>query len=199
MENCHFMVVGLRVTRFFFILMSNVAAGTIIYRYGGALLRPGTLLSRYKRFLADVKFDGGEPQETVYMPNTGSMLMLVAPHNDRPRCYCSEAPADTKRKYRYTVEILQAQAAWVGIHSALANNMAEAALRAGLIDGCSGFTELRREVPVTLGRDGLSKIDFELSWGDRKMLLEVPSPQGVPPTRFPPLTLAPLREQRSSR
>ena len=101
--------------------------------------------------------------------------MLVAPHNERPPCFCSVAPAGSKRKYQHTLEMIYAQNSWVGVHSALANKMAEVSLRAGLIDGCCGFSELRREVPVKLGRDDLSKIDFELSFGEKKMLLEVKS------------------------
>ena len=37
------------------------------------VMREGIILKRYKRFLADVRFDGEEEVTVVHVPNTGSM------------------------------------------------------------------------------------------------------------------------------
>ena len=155
----------------------------VIYKYP-TKLQTCTLLTRYKRFLADVDFKNAENQiETVYCPNTGSMYMLIPPDNPSPLAACSIADSGSKRKYRYTMEMIKQSNAWVGIHSALANRMVENALNNGFIDECKGFTSLRREVEIkNLGFDEKSKIDFELTWGSdnsdnfhSKMILEVKS------------------------
>lgn len=116
----------------------------IIYSYGE--LRKGILVSRYKRFLADIDFEtvskhsqssippiDGAKEATVtvvHCPNTGSMYNLVPPSNMSPQCACSTAPEGTKRKYLNTLEMIRENNAWVGVHSALANKMVEKALYA---------------------------------------------------------------------
>ena len=116
----------------------------IIYSYGK--LQRGLLVSRYKRFLADVEFETASvPAQTstslidttkkgavtvVHCPNTGSMYNLVPPQNLSPQCACSTAPDGTKRKYLNTLEMIRENNAWVGVHSALANKMVEKALYA---------------------------------------------------------------------
>jgi DNA-binding sugar fermentation-stimulating protein len=62
--------------------------------------------------------------------------------------------------------MVKEKGAWVGVHSALANKMVESALRLGLIEECQGFTDLRREVSLTLSGHENSKIDFQLTWND---------------------------------
>ncbi len=137
-------------------------------------------MKRYKRFLADVEWgcalEKGPSLETVYCPNTGSMLNLIEPFNTLPQCICS-VTNNTKRKYTHTLEMIQAQqGSWVGVHSALANDMVENALVAGLIDGCRDFQTLKREVKVDTDEEPMSRVDFELSWeGGKMMLLEVKS------------------------
>ena len=151
----------------------------VIFTYTNQL-RFSKLLRRYKRFLADVEWSErstGSLEETVYVPNTGSMLNLVEPYNTVPQCLCSVAAGKSNRKYVHTLEMIQSpnQGSWVGVHSALANKMVENALMQGLIPECQDFVALKREVEVKSSEVPISKIDFELSWGDKTMLLEVKS------------------------
>ena len=143
-----------------------LACAPIVFTYPLLPLHHGLLISRYKRFLADVDFkdNSEEPMKSptvVYCPNTGSMLSLIPPENISPRCYLSSASPHSKRKYKHTLEIVYQRSAWVGIHSALANQIVENALNLGLISECLHFSGLKREVSV-----GDSKIDFMVTWGD---------------------------------
>ena len=123
----------------------DAADNTVIHHYSD--LRVGKLVTRYKRFLADIVFDddnkshdGLSPSAAsdleassatvVHCPNTGSMYNLIPPSNSNPACACSVAPDDTMRKYRHTLEMIMENNTWVGVHSALANKMVENALNA---------------------------------------------------------------------
>ena len=71
-------------------------------RFPSPLIR-GTLLQRYKRFLADVRLDDGR-LVTATCPNTGSMMGLIAPGSV---VWLSENDSPT-RKYRFTWELVEA-------------------------------------------------------------------------------------------
>ncbi|MDJ0701667.1 MAG: DNA/RNA nuclease SfsA [Leptolyngbyaceae cyanobacterium MO_188.B28] len=130
-----------------------------IWSYPFPPLFPGTLIKRYKRFLADIELDTGEVI-TAHCPNTGPMTgvcfvggRVQVSHNPNP-----------KRKLAYTWEIAQVDAAaetWVGVNTALPNRVVKAALQAQLFSELGHFDAIQPE--ARYGRDKKSRIDFLLT------------------------------------
>ena len=120
------------------------------------LLR-GTLIQRYKRFLADVTLDSGETV-TATCPNTGSMLGLKAPGSV---VWLSTSDSPT-RKYRHTWEMIEtdigAGPTLVGINTGHPNKLVTEAIEAGRIKDLKGYASLKREQKY--GRN--SRIDILL-------------------------------------
>jgi sugar fermentation stimulation protein A len=105
----------------------------------------GTLLQRYKRFLADVRLDDGSTV-TATCPNTGSMLGLAVAG---ARVWLSESDSPT-RKYRHTWELVECDLGKgplvVGINTNHPNALVAEAIGAGKVEALTGYASLRREV-----------------------------------------------------
>jgi sugar fermentation stimulation protein A len=104
-------------------------------------LTRGTLVKRYKRFLADIQLEDGSVI-TAHCANPGAMTGMTDPGltaylstNDNP-----------KRKLKYSLEALEVAGQMVGINTALPNQIAEEAIRADQIRELVGYDSLRREV-----------------------------------------------------
>ena len=133
--------------------------------YASPLLE-GRLVSRYKRFFADVELPGGEVVVT-HCPNPGSMR-TCAP--DRARVWISKSESP-RRKLAYTWELVEAFGGMVVVNTALANRVVAEALDRGVIEELAGYDSIRPEV-----RYGeASRVDFLLSTGDSRCYLEVKS------------------------
>ncbi|UTO29260.1 DNA/RNA nuclease SfsA [Bartonella harrusi] len=103
-------------------------------------LFPAKLIRRYKRFLADVK---REDQHifTVAVPNTGSMLGLTTPNSNIWLSYNN----NSKRKYAYQLEIVEANNTLVGINTTVPNKLALEAIQNGLLPELNGYKTILKE------------------------------------------------------
>ncbi|MEM8539873.1 MAG: DNA/RNA nuclease SfsA [Pseudomonadota bacterium] len=113
----------------------------------------GTLIKRYKRFLADIILEDGR-EITASVPNTGSMLGLTSPGSS----VWLSVNNDGKRKYPHALQLVEADGTTVGINTHLPNRLTEEAIRAALVDNLAEYESLRREQKY--GQN--SRIDFLL-------------------------------------
>ena len=136
---------------------------TSIHRF--EQLHPGTLLRRYKRFLADVRLQNGTII-TAFTPNSGSMKTCSDPgspvmllHNPKPG-----------RKTQYNLEMVKTGDTWVGVNTGLANILGERIIDAGLTghEYLEGFRVQRREA---FWED--SRFDLKISRGDENGFVEI--------------------------
>jgi sugar fermentation stimulation protein A len=101
----------------------------------------GTLIKRYKRFLADVLLDDGS-QVVVHCTNSGSMKSCLETGAEVYLCPIN----NPKRKTRFTWEIIKINGDWVGINTGNPNILAYEAIVEGKIPGLDKFTTVVREV-----------------------------------------------------
>ena len=73
-------------------------------------LLQGTLIKRYKRFFADIKYKN--KTITAHCPNSGSMMGLIDKGN---KIWFSESN-NPERKLKYTLEIIEVKNEKVGIN-----------------------------------------------------------------------------------
>ena len=119
----------------------------------------GKLISRYKRFFADVELDNGVII-TAHCPNTGKMTGCAEPGFTA----WVQPNDDPKRKLKYTLELVQNfHGDWIGVNTHRANNIVHNALQHNLIPALSDISQIAREVKY--GKEQ-SKIDFLLTHTD---------------------------------
>jgi sugar fermentation stimulation protein A len=123
----------------------------------------GTLIKRYKRFLADVKLDDGSII-TAHCPNTGRMTTCAEP-GWRVALSDSQNP---KRKYRYTWELVHNNKCWICVNTGRANEIATEAVQNGRIPELTGYPEVLREQTF-----GNSRFDLMLRNGNELCYVEV--------------------------
>ncbi len=123
----------------------------------------GTLIKRYKRFLADVRLDDGT-LAIAHCPNSGSMKGCMEPGAE---VYLSPV-SDPKRKTRYTWEMIKINNQWVGINTGLPCKLAYDAIAGEKIPGLENYTYIRREVVF-----GDSRFDVFAENSTEKCFVEV--------------------------
>ncbi len=124
----------------------------------------GTLILRYKRFLADIILESGE-KITAHCPNSGSMKGCNYPGNPVMVSF-QDLPS---RKLKYTWEMIRVGDFWVGINTQHPNLLAEEAIRNGAIRELQSYPVIRREVRIS----DKSRIDIVLENSSQKCFVEV--------------------------
>ncbi len=114
----------------------------------------GRLVSRYKRFFADLVLDDGQ-EATAHCPNPGAMLGVREPGLV---AWASWSP-DPKRKLAYTLQMVEQGNALVGINTLLPNKLVAEALAADAIPELTGYDTVRPEVKY----GEASRVDFLLT------------------------------------
>lgn len=120
-------------------------------------LVPGTLVKRYKRFLADVIMEDGE-MVTAHVVNPGAMTGLTLPLST---VWLSKSD-NPMRKLAYTWELVEADLGsgmeLVGINTQVPNILVADALAEHRLNEFEGYASIRREVKYSTN----SRIDFLL-------------------------------------
>lgn len=124
----------------------------------------GTLLKRYKRFLADIRLEDNSLL-TVHCPNSGSMLGCSTPGSPVILSHSS----NPKRKYPWTLEMVKKGDCWIGVNTGMTNKIVHEALEHGVITELGPITRIQPEITVS----AKSRLDFLLETERGSTYLEV--------------------------
>lgn len=120
----------------------------------------GTLIRRYKRFLADISLANGD-QITAHTPNTGSMLGCCEPGST----VWLRDTQNSERKYPLSWEMVEVRSEiLVGINTHLSNSLVAEAIENGIVSECQDYARIRREVQYGVEN---SRIDLLLEHGNK--------------------------------
>lgn len=148
----------------------GLGPGTPVYPTEGSAhldwprLLQGTLIRRYKRFLADVRLRNRHTV-TAHCPNSGSMATCSEPGR---KVYLSRSN-NPSRRLRYTWEMIEMPGSLVGVNTITPNRLVKAAILAGAVPGLAEYHRIHTEVPY----GGNSRIDLLLERGEARCFIEV--------------------------
>jgi len=101
----------------------------------------GTLINRYKRFLADVELADSKIV-TAHCANSGKMTECCLPgqtvwlsYHDNP-----------KRKLKYTWELIQMPSSLVGVNTQVPNRLVSMSIKSGAVKELAGYDNIQQEV-----------------------------------------------------
>lgn len=120
----------------------------------------GTLIRRYKRFLADVMLETGETI-TVHCPNSGSMKGCAFPGSS-VWLSISDNP---KRKYPHTWELAEVPDTLIGINTIVPNRLVKQAIEKGQVKELQGYDRIFPEVKTA----DHTRLDLALEKDDGKI------------------------------
>ena len=126
-------------------------------------LLQGTLIKRYKRFFVDIEYKN--KIITSHCPNSGSMMGLLNKGNN---VWFSESN-NTKRKLKYTLEMVKSAKTLVGTNTLLTNKIVLEALNQKKIKNLNTFNNIRTEIKFS----DKTRFDFLISSNKKKCFLEV--------------------------
>ena len=126
-------------------------------------LLQGTLIKRYKRFFADIKYKN--KIITAHCPNSGSMLGLL----DESNKVWFSVSDNPNRKLKYTLEMIGVGKNKVGINTLLSNKIVLEALNNKKINSLVKFNRIKTEAKFSEG----TRFDFLLHNNKEKCFLEV--------------------------
>ena len=103
-------------------------------------LLQGTLIKRYKRFFADIKYKN--KVIIAHCPNPGSMMGLLNKGNN---VWFSESD-NPKRKLKYTLEIVEVNKELIGINTLKTNKLVLEALYGKKIKKLIKYNNIKTEI-----------------------------------------------------
>ncbi len=143
---------------------NSIEPDTISGRLKWPRLIQGTLIRRYKRFMADVRLRNGH-RVVAHCPNSGSMLACSEPGRT---VYLSRHNSP-KRRLKYTWEMIHMPTSLVGVNTLVPNRLVRVAVLAGQITALKGYDTVRSEVRYGAN----SRIDLLLEKGLHRCLVEI--------------------------
>lgn len=116
-------------------------------------LEEGIFLKRYKRFFADIRWQG----ETIvaHVANTGSLKSC----NDPEQACLFSVSDNPERKLKYSLEMIRSKGgAWVGVNTSIPNKIVMEALEKKLFSHWQDFDQIQHEVKISAE----TRLDFVL-------------------------------------